>query len=188
MTSASSWRDGIRRSLSRPDDHVIVLFGATGDLARRKLLPGLFHFFAAGLLPGKCRIIGSARRALTSQQFREHARQLVAEFGTTKPAGEAWGAFERALSFGSAVPGDAAPLCMQRPGGLRAPHSRRHLGDQALFTRADGVERLWDISAPLLENPPPIEPYAPGSWGPEPALRRLAAPFRWRLPGAGSPS
>src|SRR6266536_287585 len=62
------------------------------------------------------------------------------------------------------------------------------LGDQALFTRADGVERLWEISAALLENPPPVEPYAPGSWGPEPALRRLAAPFRWRLPGAGSPS
>jgi glucose-6-phosphate 1-dehydrogenase len=61
-------------------------------------------------------------------------------------------------------------------------------GDQALFTRADGVERLWEISAPLLYNPPPVQPYAPGSWGPEPALRRLAAPFRWRLPGAGSPS
>jgi len=35
--------------------------------------------------------IGSARRALTSEQFRGHARQSVAEFGTTKPAGEAWG-------------------------------------------------------------------------------------------------
>jgi glucose-6-phosphate 1-dehydrogenase len=62
------------------------------------------------------------------------------------------------------------------------------LGDQALFTRADGVERLWEISAPLLDNPPPVEPYPPGSWGPEPALARLAAPFHWRLPGAGSPS
>jgi glucose-6-phosphate 1-dehydrogenase len=35
------------------------------------------------------------------------------------------------------------------------------LGDQALFTRADGVERLWEISAPLLENPPPVQPYPP---------------------------
>ena len=34
-----------------PDDHVIVLFGATGDLAKRKLLPGLYHLAAAGLLP-----------------------------------------------------------------------------------------------------------------------------------------
>ncbi len=59
------------------------------------------------------------------------------------------------------------------------------LGDQALFTRADGVERLWEISARLLDNPPPAEPYAPGSWGPEPSLGRLVAPFRWHLPDAG---
>jgi glucose-6-phosphate 1-dehydrogenase len=61
------------------------------------------------------------------------------------------------------------------------------LGDQALFTRADGVERLWEISAPLLNNPPPVQPYTPASWGPEPALRRLAAPFRWHLSSTGPP-
>jgi hypothetical protein len=44
----------------RPDNHVIVLFGATGDLAKRKLLPGLFHLHAAGLLPHEYRVIGSA--------------------------------------------------------------------------------------------------------------------------------
>jgi glucose-6-phosphate 1-dehydrogenase len=109
VTSAASPR-GIRGSARRPEDHVIILFGATGDLARRKLLPGLFHLFVAGLLPDKYRIIGSARRALTGEQFREHARQSVAEFGISKPAGGAWEAFERALSFGSAVPGNTAPL------------------------------------------------------------------------------
>jgi len=54
-------------------------------------------------------------------------------------------------------------------------------GDQSLFTRSDGVERLWEISAPLLDNPPPAEPYDPGSWGP-PSVGRLIAPFRWHLP------
>jgi glucose-6-phosphate 1-dehydrogenase len=39
------------------------------------------------------------------------------------------------------------------------------LGDQTLFTRADAIERLWEISAPLLDNPPPIQPYCRGSWG-----------------------
>jgi glucose-6-phosphate 1-dehydrogenase len=62
------------------------------------------------------------------------------------------------------------------------------LGDQALFTRADGVERLWEISAPLLDNSRPVQPYAPGSWGPEPSLRQLAAPVRWHLPDAASPA
>ena len=36
------------------------------------------------------------------------------------------------------------------------------LGDQALFTRSDGIERLWEISMPLLDNPPPVQPYARG--------------------------
>src|SRR6266702_3927397 len=61
----------------RPDNHVIVLFGATGDLAKRKLLPGLFHLHAAGLLPKEYRIIGVSphNAALTTEQFREHAEQ-----------------------------------------------------------------------------------------------------------------
>jgi glucose-6-phosphate 1-dehydrogenase len=49
-----------RNSSPKPDNHVIVLFGATGDLAKRKLLPGLFHLHAAGLLPRDYRVIGSA--------------------------------------------------------------------------------------------------------------------------------
>ena len=62
------------------------------------------------------------------------------------------------------------------------------LGDQSLFTRSDAIERLWEISAPLLEHPPPVQPYAPGSWGPQPALDHLAAPYHWHLPGSGPPS
>jgi glucose-6-phosphate 1-dehydrogenase len=49
------------RRRRRPGSHVIVVFGATGDLARRKLLPGLFHLAAAGLLPERYRIVGTAR-------------------------------------------------------------------------------------------------------------------------------
>jgi len=47
------------RSHPRPEPYVYVLFGATGDLAKRKLLPGLYHLFVAGLLPEKFRIIGT---------------------------------------------------------------------------------------------------------------------------------
>ena len=61
------------------------------------------------------------------------------------------------------------------------------LGDQSLFTQADAVERLWEISSPLLENPPPIQSYRPGSWGPEPSVEQVTAPFRWRLSCAGPP-
>ena len=54
------------------------------------------------------------------------------------------------------------------------------LGDQTLFTRGDGIERLWEVSTPLLENPPQLELYEPESWGPE-STDELIAPRRWHL-------
>ncbi|MFF3432271.1 glucose-6-phosphate dehydrogenase [Streptomyces sp. NPDC002602] len=95
-----------------PEDHVIVLFGATGDLARRKLLPGLFHLARAGLMPPRYRIVGTApvAEALTDQEFRTHARQAVTEFGRSRPEGPEWEAFSAALSFGAADTGAADPL------------------------------------------------------------------------------
>ena len=54
-------------------------------------------------------------------------------------------------------------------------------GDHTLFTTADGIERLWEVSTPLLEAPPPVRMYAPGSWGPN-AIHQMIAPHAWRLP------
>lgn len=54
-------------------------------------------------------------------------------------------------------------------------------GDHTLFTTAKGIERLWEVSAPLLQSPSHITPYAQGSWGPN-AIHQLIAPRAWRLP------
>ena len=54
-------------------------------------------------------------------------------------------------------------------------------GDRTLFTSAAGIERLWEISQPLIENPPPVRPYAQGTWGPN-QIHQLIAPYPWRLP------
>jgi glucose-6-phosphate 1-dehydrogenase len=54
-------------------------------------------------------------------------------------------------------------------------------GDSTLFTSAEGIERLWEVSQPLLDNPPPVRPYAASSWGPN-SIHQLIAPFAWRLP------
>ena len=54
-------------------------------------------------------------------------------------------------------------------------------GDQTLFTTAQGIESIWANSTALLEDPPPVKPYAPGSWGPN-AIHQLIAPNAWRLP------
>jgi glucose-6-phosphate 1-dehydrogenase len=58
------------------------------------------------------------------------------------------------------------------------------IGDQTLFTSAEGIERLWEVSEPMLADPPPLHSYTPGSWGP-PELDELIAPHRWHLVGAG---
>ena len=96
----------------KPDNHVIVLFGATGDLAKRKLLPGLYHLFLAGLLPEKFRIIGCAppKFALSGTDFVAHAESAVAQFGRVKPTGSRWEEFASRLSFGAASPEDPSPL------------------------------------------------------------------------------
>jgi glucose-6-phosphate 1-dehydrogenase len=54
-------------------------------------------------------------------------------------------------------------------------------GDHTLFTTAEGIERLWEVSAQLLAAPSPVRTYAPGSWGPN-AIHQLIAPNAWRLP------
>ncbi len=54
-------------------------------------------------------------------------------------------------------------------------------GDHTLFTTAEGIERLWEVSEPLQEAPPPVRLYEPGSWGPK-SIHQLVAPHAWRLP------
>ena len=54
-------------------------------------------------------------------------------------------------------------------------------GDHTLFCTADGIERLWEVSTRLLDNPPAVRVYAPGTWGPQ-SIYQLIAPHSWRLP------
>src|SRR5262249_43727803 len=83
-----------------PDDHVIVLFGATGDLSRRKLLPGLFRLSQAGLLPTRFRIVATSRSDSTDEEFRTFARAALEEFGP--PTSEdAWQSFAAQVSYAS---------------------------------------------------------------------------------------
>jgi glucose-6-phosphate 1-dehydrogenase len=59
-------------------------------------------------------------------------------------------------------------------------------GDSTRFTRQDGVEETWRIMQPLLDAPPPVNPYEKGSWGPGEADRLLAGYGRWHDPWVGS--
>jgi glucose-6-phosphate 1-dehydrogenase len=82
-----------------PDDQVIVLFGATGDLAKRKLLPGMFHLAQVGLMPKRFRVIGAARKEIDVEEFRELARESVDGSGRRSLDADAWGRFAESLRF-----------------------------------------------------------------------------------------
>jgi len=56
------------------------------------------------------------------------------------------------------------------------------VGDSTRFTRQDGVEETWRIMQPLVDAPPPVHPYTPGSWGPEAATELLEGYGRWHAP------
>jgi glucose-6-phosphate 1-dehydrogenase len=61
-------------------------------------------------------------------------------------------------------------------------------GDARLFVREDSEEETWRIVQPLLDAPPPAEPYARGSWGPAAADKLLAGHPRWREPWLPPPT
>jgi glucose-6-phosphate 1-dehydrogenase len=88
-----------QQAMPTPRDQVIVLFGATGDLAKRKLLPGMYHLMRAGLMPERFRIIGAARKPLDAEQFRELALEAIRESGRKAGDREAWERFSDTLRF-----------------------------------------------------------------------------------------
>ena len=85
--------------------HVVVLVGATGDLSRRKLLPGLFHLVRSGFIPG-CRIIGVSLDELDAHGMRKIAREALDGFSSRKVNEADWAAFSAILDY---VPMSAGP-------------------------------------------------------------------------------
>src|ERR1700690_1481057 len=87
------------------NSQVVVLVGATGDLSRRKLLPGLFYLASSGFIPGY-RIIGVSLEELDGAAFRQFARKALDEFSTRKFSEAAWSEFADCLDY---VPLAAGP-------------------------------------------------------------------------------
>jgi glucose-6-phosphate 1-dehydrogenase len=97
----------VPRGVGPQHPQVVVLFGATGDLARRKLLPGLFHLCRAGFIPG-CRIVGVSLDDLDAAGFRKIARAALDEFSTRKLDEADWTAFAKTLDYVSLAKGASA--------------------------------------------------------------------------------
>ncbi|GGM83017.1 glucose-6-phosphate dehydrogenase (NADP(+)) [Dactylosporangium sucinum] len=110
----------------RPGPTVFVLFGATGDLAKRMVLPAFATLAAGELLPKDWALVGNGRGDISHEEFREHVREALDKFGPHLPQ-RTWREFERRLYFaGGGFSGD-------NPGSLREvlEHARAKVGRDA---------------------------------------------------------
>ena len=81
------------------ETHAIVIFGASGDLTRRKLIPSLYDLYRKGRLPENWRIIGVARSDYSDDTFREHVESGVKEFAKASYEVKTWREFAKNITY-----------------------------------------------------------------------------------------
>jgi glucose-6-phosphate 1-dehydrogenase len=94
-----------------PESTVFVLYGATGDLAHRLVLPAFYQLAIAGLLPEEWRLVGNGRGDVSHEDFQERVRQSLEEFGP-KPAEGPWDEFHSRLMFAGGGFDSSNPGCL----------------------------------------------------------------------------
>ncbi len=132
MPLENPFQDPLRFERRAPEC-AVVIFGATGDLARRKLLPALYRLRLDRRLPAAFSVIGVSRRPMTDDQFREAMLAAVKEFSeNTEVDQDVWNAFARGLFY---VAGDFSdPGVYQRLGAkLTEVDQARHTAGNVLF-------------------------------------------------------
>ncbi len=146
-----------------PDACTVVLFGATGDLAHRKIVPALFQLSRAGELPSPFGIVATSTSVGPAEAYRDELRRSVERFSGRPPDGAAWGAFAGAIDT---VAGDYTT-----PAGWAA---LRGAVEEAERSRATGGNRLFYLAVP----PSPSRRSSPASARPASSTRRVDRPGR----------
>src|SRR3982751_3335015 len=102
MTKTTEQANPLREGLSTravPQPCTIVIFGATGDLAHRKLIPALYNLAADGELPPAVTVVGFARRPKTDDQFRQELAQTTRKFSRQELREDIWKTFSKSLFY-----------------------------------------------------------------------------------------
>jgi len=122
-------------------DCLIVIFGASGDLTKRKLVPALYDLYVSGLMPSRFAIMGVSRSPYSDGEFREyletHAQQFAHHYDATQ-----WSSFATALHYhaGDSTKSEDFPAIHERMNELRQLHS---IGENVLFYLSV-APRLYD--------------------------------------------
>ncbi len=120
----------------------LVIFGAGGDLTRRKLMPALYNLMVDGLLPPELSVIGFSRGRITDAAFRDRTRAALAEFSRRPVQNDVWARLEPALSF---VAGD-----FDNPAAYQALRRLLERRDQE---RGGPQNRLFYLATPPAAYP-----------------------------------
>jgi glucose-6-phosphate 1-dehydrogenase len=157
-----SYRNEHREPAGDQGPVVIVLFGATGDLARRLVLPGFYRLVCEGLVPDQWVLVGNGRGDISHEQFRAHVRDALTEFGP-QPEPAQWDAFaERVFfaggGFSAGNPGSLPGVLSQTRGSLRGdPRFIHHLAVPPVafagLTKALGQHGLAHGARVVYEKP-----------------------------------
>jgi glucose-6-phosphate 1-dehydrogenase len=133
-----------------PDPCVVVIFGASGDLARHTLIPSLYALGCQGLLPEPFAIVGFARREWDDDSFREDMREIVRRKRLFRQA--QWQKFARSLSY---VQGDFSAPASEAYGALREKiiklQAARYLPDNILFYLSTPPSFYGEIAQKLAD-------------------------------------
>ena len=111
---------------------VIVIFGASGDLTARKLVPALFNNFRKGRLPANAKIVGMARSPFTDESFRAKMREGMQQFAPKDFNAEKWEAF--------------APTLFYQPGDMTKAEAYAGLENKITSIAPEGANRLYYLS------------------------------------------
>jgi glucose-6-phosphate 1-dehydrogenase len=139
MASGAPADTALRRTMKSgrtPLPQVLVIFGATGDLTRRKLMPAVYKLFCDGVLPDAFAVVGFAREEVGDDEFRTRMRAALKEFAQ-EPSDEEWEKFAPRLSYVSSV--------FEQPEGFQALRERLETLDREQGT---GGNRLFYLAVP----------------------------------------
>jgi glucose-6-phosphate 1-dehydrogenase len=162
MTSQSSnpLREGIVNRLT-PEPCTLVIFGATGDLTHRKLIPALYNLAAEGALPPTITIVGFARREKTSEQFRTELEATTRKFSRTPVNDDLWKSFASSVVYHQS-PFDDAEGYQTLAAEMEKADLKRGTGGNRLYYLAVAPDQFPVILRHLRESG--LSTAAPGSW------------------------
>ncbi|MCI5064366.1 glucose-6-phosphate dehydrogenase (NADP(+)), partial [bacterium] len=143
------FQEGENRVL-RPLSTVVVIFGATGDLTQRKLLPALYNLEADDYLPSEYYIIGASRTPLSDEEFRSRARESLEQFSRRPLDPEVWERFSQRLLY-QPLDGGKLEDFVSLAERIEALREQRNENFHLLFYLATSPQHFHPIASHLHE-------------------------------------